>query len=387
MVETVTDLPSSAFAGVVGINSLLAQCRGQLLQRGRFCAAQEQDGVHIADDGIGMILVECFQLALGLQNQAGGDLAGADRGHQLFKVWNLADVGRLIDQTPDMNRKPTAIHIVRLLTQQIEQLGVDHGDQEIEGGIRIGHDEKQGRLFIAQGIQLELVMGGDLPELCNIKGRKARTAGNQNGFRGFASGQFVFLILPDRKVVRLSFFQHLEHEVNPVLVVLIVLSGVHHIQKFQQSGEILFLLRGFVMDVADQRTVQELFGLHPEIVTGLALTLGVGDQGGGQLQNVFLRMDIGKGVVVHGFCEVDGVEHLDPVAVLRQRITAFCQNASLDGGNVKLFSMKIEKTGTFCKSSGGADINIYLCQAEENASSSYSSSSETQRTTAFNDVS
>ena len=53
-----------------------------------------------------------------------------------------------------------------------------------------------------------------------------------------------------------------------------------------------------------------------EIVPGLALALGIGDQRGDQLQNVFLAVDIRKRVVVHTFFEVDGVEDFDPVRLI-----------------------------------------------------------------------
>ena len=36
-----------------------------------------------------------------------------------------------------MDRKSAAVHIVRLLTKQVEELGVDHADQEIKAAVRI----------------------------------------------------------------------------------------------------------------------------------------------------------------------------------------------------------------------------------------------------------
>ena len=73
-----------------------------------------------------------------------------------------------------MDREPPAVHIVRLFAQQIEQLGVAEGDQEIEGVVRIAHDKEQRRFPVPQGVQLQLVIGRDLPQLRNVKGRKPR---------------------------------------------------------------------------------------------------------------------------------------------------------------------------------------------------------------------
>ena len=50
-----------------------------------------------------------------------------------------------------------AVHIVCFIAQKVEKLGVDHADEEVEGGIRVRHDEEQCRFLIAQRVQLQLV--------------------------------------------------------------------------------------------------------------------------------------------------------------------------------------------------------------------------------------
>ena len=88
-----------------------------------------------------------------------------------------------------MDRQPPAIHIVSLFAEQVEKLGVAHGDQEVKAIIRIAHNEEQGSLAISQGIQFQLVVGGDLPQLRDVEYGKARTAGNQDGFCRFARNE------------------------------------------------------------------------------------------------------------------------------------------------------------------------------------------------------
>ena len=61
------------------------------------------------------------------------------------------------------------------------------------------------------------------------------------------------------------------------------------------------------MDIPDKGAVQKRFRLDPEIVSGLALAFGVGDQRCHQLQNILFRVDVCKGVIVHGLLEVDGI--------------------------------------------------------------------------------
>ena len=114
--------------GVNGINGFLAQSLCQFFQCGRLRSSQEDLGVHVADDGVCIVLVDSLQLGSGLQYQTGGDLTAADRCYQLFQVRDLANVRRLIDQAPDMDWESAAIHVICFLTQQVEKLGIDHGD-------------------------------------------------------------------------------------------------------------------------------------------------------------------------------------------------------------------------------------------------------------------
>ena len=61
------------------------------------------------------------------------------------------------------------------------------------------------------------------------------------------------------------------------------------------------------MDISDKGTVQKRFCLDPEIVPGFSLAFGIGDQRCHQLQNILFRVDVCKGVIVHGLLEVDGI--------------------------------------------------------------------------------
>ena len=69
-------------------------------------------------------LVDGLELALCLQDQAGGNLPAANGSHQLFQLGDLADVGALVDKAAHMDWQPPAVHVVGFLAQEIEQLGV-----------------------------------------------------------------------------------------------------------------------------------------------------------------------------------------------------------------------------------------------------------------------
>ena len=115
-----------------------------------------------------------------LQDQAGRNFPAADGGHQFLEVRDLPDVGTFVDQAPHMDRQPPAVHIVGLLAEEVEQLGVYHGNQEVEGAVGVRHDEAQRCFPVAQGVQFQLIVGGDLPQFRDVKGGQSGAAGNQN---------------------------------------------------------------------------------------------------------------------------------------------------------------------------------------------------------------
>ena len=95
-------------------------------------------------------------------------------------------------------------------------------------------------------------------------------------------------------------FQFLKKLVHGILKFFVILTGFAGVDELQQRGEVLFLLRGFIPDVADQCAVEQAFGLDPEILAGLlAITLCVGDDGIDQFQNIFLTADVMERIVPH----------------------------------------------------------------------------------------
>ena len=70
-----------------------------------------------------------------------------------------------------------------------------------------------------------------------------------------------FAVLLDGEVVRLPFRQLRKKQVHRALIGFVVLSGLTGIDKIQKCDEVLFFLRGLVLDVADQRGIIEAFRL------------------------------------------------------------------------------------------------------------------------------
>ena len=68
-----------------------------------------------------------------------------------------------------MDRQPASVHIIRLITKQIEKLGIHDRHDQIKAIIRVAHNDKQGCLSVSQGVQFQLVIGCKFPQLCNVK--------------------------------------------------------------------------------------------------------------------------------------------------------------------------------------------------------------------------
>ena len=85
-----------------------------------------------------------------------------------------------------MDGQTPAVHVVRLVAQKIEKLGIHQRGEEIERVVRIGNDDKQGGPLVAQRVQLQLVIGRQLPKLLDVERGHSCAAGNQDGFRRLA---------------------------------------------------------------------------------------------------------------------------------------------------------------------------------------------------------
>ena len=104
--------------------------------------------------------------------------------------------------------------------------------------------------------------------------------------------------------MRLPFCQFFKHQIDGIFEVLVVLPHLHGVNHLDEGGEVLLLHRRFVVDIPDERRVEQRLRLAPEIVAALAVPLRVGDEGRDQLQNVLFRVEIREGVVVMGLLKL-----------------------------------------------------------------------------------
>ena len=121
-------------------------------------------------------------------------------------------------------------------------------------------------------------------------------------------------------MIRLPFLQILKHQIHRILELLVILPNLHGIDELDESRKVLFLLRCLIMNVSNERTVEQRLCLVPERIPSLAFSPGIRHQGCGQLQDVLFRADIGKRVIVHRLFEVDRIEEPDAVFRLNKGV-------------------------------------------------------------------
>ena len=143
----------------------------------------EREGI----DSFRVLVVDGLALGKLLIQQAQADLTGTDDRHQLFQVWHLPGVGRLVPQHPHMMGQPAAVDIVRPFAQKIEHLRKGQRHKEIVGAVRIADAEECRRPAISHAVKLQLVIGHDLPKLGDVKGGQTCAAGNKYAFGRLAA--------------------------------------------------------------------------------------------------------------------------------------------------------------------------------------------------------
>ena len=79
-----------------------------------------------------------------------------------------------------MDRQAAPVEVVRLVAKEVKKLGLHERRHKIEGTVRVRKDDEQRRFPVAQGIQLQLILRHEVPQLRDVKGRQAGAAGNQD---------------------------------------------------------------------------------------------------------------------------------------------------------------------------------------------------------------
>ena len=327
-----------------------------------------------------------------MQDDGDADVAGARDGDGLLNLRDGPDVRELIEDEMDRCRQLAAVVGERLAAELVDALPHHDGEQEGERlvGIREDAEDRHLRIRVAEGVQLHLIVFEKAAHTGGGDRGQAHVAGDDDGLEGLARRDLEVLVVHQREVligrktaavggthaigvalevgrlprpvrvarraraeaageagdahrrrgsaalvrdVALALLDLEEEQVERGLEVLIVLAGLGHGEQRQQARKVVVLRREPVAQEGDEGGVQHLLGVLPEGVTRLSVAVGVHDVAVDERQDVGVRLHVLERVVVHRLIEVDGVEGLHLVAVVREQEPSVLEERALGVGD------------------------------------------------------
>ena len=328
-----------------------------------------------------------------MQDDGDADVARARDGDGLLNLRDGPDVRELVEDEVDGRRQLAAVVGERLAAELVDALPHHDGEQEGERlvGIREDAEDRHLRVRVAESVKLHLIVFEQAAHTGGGDGSEAHVAGDDDGLEGLARRDLEVLVVHEGEVligrqtaavggshavgvalevgrlprpirvsgrvarpeaageagdahrrrggtalardVALSLLDLQEKQVERGFEVLIVLAGLGHGEQRQQARQVVVLRREPVAQQRDEGGVQHLLGVLPEWVSRLAVAIGVHDVAVDERQDVGVRLHVLERVVVHGFIEIDGVERLHLVAVVREQEPRVLEERALGVGD------------------------------------------------------
>ena len=298
-------------------------------------AAQVQERIAVAGDGFPTVfLVQSLELGQVLDDDGGANLTGAHGGQGFVELLRQGHVGELVQDHPHMDGEPPPVHMVGLIVQLLDDLGVEHTDEVRKRGIVVGNDGEYGCLPLPDLADVHIVVVGDGADLIHIERRQPDGQRDVDALGGLARRLFVDTVLLDRDMVRVVHAQVVEQHVQGGFVGFLLLLHIRVGQHPNDHAEVLLVLRRFVQEVEHQSFQQRGLRLLPEGVTAArVLRRGVADQVRNEPQHILIVPDIAEGIVPVRSGEVHQVEHPDRVPLLYEQMAHGGQDLALGVGD------------------------------------------------------
>ena len=306
---------SSARSAVgVQIDRLLAQSLGDIFMGGLLVAAEVQEGVAVADDGFPFLFKQRLELRHVLQDDGDRNAAAADGGHGLVELIRQGDIGELVHDEVDGDRQFSVVHVACLIGQLLEQLRIQHADQEIEAAVVVRDDREKRGLPLAHMLQLQIVALGDAGQRIQIEFLQSGEQRDLDGFQRFGTAGAVATIVFQGDVIRFVLLQLLKQNVQRRLEPVVILPHLSGADQLQNHGEVLLLRRSLVAQIEHQRHQQHHGGLIPERILALtALGRGILKDIRDHALHVVVIAEIDKRIVAMAALHVDQIDNLNDV--------------------------------------------------------------------------
>ena len=106
-----------------------------------------------------------------MQDDGGHDVAASHGGLQLAEIIREGDIAKFVHHHPHGNRQRPLVNLVGLIVKTLKGAGVEHTYDVIKGSVIVWDDGKHGLLALSHFFKLHIVLGGDILDLRQDKGR------------------------------------------------------------------------------------------------------------------------------------------------------------------------------------------------------------------------
>ena len=255
---------ASAPSAALNVDGLLSKQFGHVFVGGLLVASQIQEHVGVSHYGFPLLLKERSQLGEVLQYHRHRDLPGPHGGQHLLELIRQRHVGELVHYEVDVYRKPTSVYPVRRVVKLLEQLGIQHPDEEVVGAVVVRYDREYRRLPLSDLIQLHLIAPGHRRDGFQIELLQPGHQRYLNGFESLCRSRPVASVVFERDMVGILHLEPLEQHVQRRKIVVVVLPDVAGSHHLHDRLEVLLLRRCLVVQIEHHSQQQHLRRLFPE---------------------------------------------------------------------------------------------------------------------------
>ena len=198
----------------------------------------------------------------------------------------------------------------------MEQLGVEHTNDEVEGTVIVRDAGEDYGFLLAQTPQIQFVCLSDTGQGFQVELLQSGNQRDLNGLQGFGTAGAIVLVVFQGDMLRVLHFQPIKEFIQGGVEILHVLPDFTGPDHFHNHGEVLLFLRCFIMQIENKRQKQHGCSLVPEGVLGLTALGGrILEQIGDKPLDIIVRFEIDKRIVAMAFLHVDQIQHLDVVTL------------------------------------------------------------------------
>ena len=141
---------------------------------------------------------------------------------------------------------------VCLSVELLEQLGVEHSNDEVVGAVAVGDHREYGSFPLPNCSQLHFICLANAGQRSQVELLQMGDQSDLNGFQGFAAAGVVAFVVPHGDMLRIFPLQPLKQLVQGGGIFLVVLFHITGSDHVHDHGEVLLLRGCFVVEVGDQ---------------------------------------------------------------------------------------------------------------------------------------